>query len=45
MHNKSQYAPPPLRIRAFTDPKSTPIELFSDIQFWLTDSKIFLKAP
>ena len=26
-------------------PKGSPCELFSDIQFWLTDPKIFLKAP
>ena len=25
-------------------PKVSPFELFSDIQFWLTDPKIFLKA-
>ena len=27
------------------DPKSPPFVLFWDIHFWLTDPKIFLKAP
>ena len=30
--------------RFLAGPKGPPFELFSDIQFWLTDSKFFLKA-
>ena len=36
---------PPSRIQPLTDPKGPPLELLSDIQFWLTDPKFFLKAP
>ena len=32
-------------IRPHADPKVLPFVLFWDIPFWLTDHKIFLKAP
>ena len=31
-------------IRPLTDPKGPSFEIFSDIQFWLTDPKVFLKT-
>ena len=37
--------PPPSGIRPPADPKGPPFDTFSDIQFWPTDPKIFLKAP
>ena len=38
-------APPPSGIRPPADPKGTPFDTFSEIRFWPTDPKIFLKAP
>ena len=38
-------APPPSGIRPPADPKGTPFDTFSEIHFWRTDPKIFLKAP
>ena len=38
-------APPPSGIRPPADPKGPPFDTFSEIHFWPTDSKIFLKAP
>ena len=32
-------------IRPPADPKGTPFDTFSEIHFWRTDPKIFLKAP
>ena len=38
-------APPPLGIRPPADPKGPPpFDTFSEIHFWPTDPKIFLKA-
>ena len=37
--------PPPSGIRPPADPKGTPFDTFSEIHFWRTDPKIFLKAP
>ena len=36
---------PPLGIRPPADPKGPPFDTFSEIHFWRTDPKIFLKAP
>ena len=36
---------PPSGIRPPADPKSPPFDTFSEIHFWPTDPKIFLKAP
>ena len=38
-------APPPSGIRPPADPKGPPFDIFSEIHFWRTDPKIFLKAP
>ena len=38
-------APPPSGIRPPADPKGPPFDTFSEIHFWRTDPKIFLKAP
>ena len=38
-------APPPSGIRPSADPKGPPFDTFSEIHFWPTDPKIFLKAP
>ena len=38
-------APPPSGIRPPADPKGPPFDTFSEIHFWPTDPKIFLKAP
>ena len=35
----------PSGIRPPADPKGPPFDTFSEIHFWPTDSKIFLKAP
>ena len=35
----------PSGIRPPADPKGTPFDTFSEIHFWRTDPKIFLKAP
>ena len=35
----------PSAIRPPADPKGPPFVLFWDIHFWLTDLKIFVKAP
>ena len=35
----------PSGIRPPADPKGPPFDTFSEIHFWLTDPKIFLKAP
>ena len=37
--------PPPSGIRPPADPKGPPFDTFSEIHFWPTDPKIFLKAP
>ena len=37
--------PPPSGIPPPADPKGPPFDTFSEIHFWLTDPKIFLKAP
>ena len=37
--------PPPSGIRPPADPKGPPFDTFSEIHFWRTDPKIFLKAP
>ena len=37
--------PPPSGIRPPADPKGTPFDTFSEIHFWPTDPRIFLKAP
>ena len=37
--------PPPSGIRSPADPKGPPFDTFSEIHFWPTDPKIFLKAP
>ena len=37
--------PPPSGIRPPADPKGPPFDTFSEIHFWWTDPKIFLKAP
>ena len=37
--------PPPSGIRPPADPKGPPSDTFSEIHFWPTDPKIFLKAP
>ena len=37
--------PSPLGIRTPADPKSPPVVLISDIEFWLIDHKYFLRAP
>ena len=37
--------PSPSGIRPPADPKGPPFDTFSEIHFWLTDPKIFLKAP
>ena len=37
--------PPPSGIRPPADPKGPPFDTFSEIRFWPTDPKIFLKAP
>ena len=37
--------PPPSGIRPPADPKDLPFDTFSEIHFWPTDPKIFLKAP
>ena len=37
--------PPPSGIRPPVDPKGPPFDTFSEIHFWQTDPKIFLKAP
>ena len=37
--------PPPSGIRPPADPKGPPFDTFSEIPFWPTDPKIFLKAP
>ena len=36
---------PPSGIRPPADPKGPPFDTFSEIHFWPTDPKIFLKAP
>ena len=36
---------PPSWIRPPVDPKGPPFDNFSEIHFWPTDPKIFLKAP
>ena len=36
---------PPSGIRPPADPKGPPFDTFSEIHFWRTDPKIFLKAP
>ena len=36
---------PPSGIRPPPDPKGPPFDTFSEIRFWPTDPKIFLKAP
>ena len=36
---------PPSGIRPPADPKGLPFDTFSEIHFWPTDPKIFLKAP
>ena len=36
---------PPSGIRPPADPKGPPFDPFSEIHFWRTDPKIFLKAP
>ena len=36
---------PPSVIRPPADPKGHPFDTFSEIHFWPTDPKIFLKAP
>ena len=36
---------PPSGIRPPADPKGPPFDTFSEIYFWPTDPKIFLKAP
>ena len=38
-------APSPSGIRPPADPKGPPFDTFSEIHFWQTDPKIFLKAP
>ena len=38
-------APPPSGIRPPADQKGPPFDTFSEIHFWPTDPKIFLKAP
>ena len=35
----------PSGIRPPADPKGPPFDTFSEIRFWPTNSKIFLKAP
>ena len=37
--------PPPSGIRPPADPKGPPFDTFSEIHFWPTNPKIFLKAP
>ena len=37
--------PPPLRDSTLCRPKGSPFDTFSEIHFWPTDPKIFLKAP
>ena len=37
--------PPLSGIRPPADPKGPPFDTFSEIHFWPTDPKIFLKAP
>ena len=37
--------PPPSGIRPPADPKGPPFDTFSEIPFWPTDPKTFLKAP
>ena len=37
--------PPHSGIRPLTDPKGPPFDTFSEIHFWQTNPKIFLKAP
>ena len=37
--------PSPSGIRPPADPKGPPFDTFSEIPFWPTDPKIFLKAP
>ena len=37
--------PPPSGIRPPADPKGPPFDTFSEINFWRTEPKIFLKAP
>ena len=37
--------PPPPGIQPPTDPKGPSFDTFAEIHFWLTDPKIFLKAP
>ena len=37
--------PPPSGIRPHADLKGPPFILFRDIHFWLTDPKIFIRAP
>ena len=39
------FPPPPSGIRPPADPKGRPFDIFSEINFWPTDLKIFLKAP
>ena len=38
-------APPSSGFRPPADPKGLPFDTFSEIHFWPTDPKIFLKAP
>ena len=37
--------PPPSGIRLPADPKGPPFDTFSEIHFWPTDPKVFLRAP
>ena len=37
--------PPPSGIRPPADPKGPPFDTFSEIHFWPTDPKLFLRAP
>ena len=37
--------PPPSGIRPPADPKGPPFDTFSEILFWPTDPKVFLRAP
>ena len=37
--------PPPSGSRPPADPKGPPFDTFSEINFWPTDPKVFLKAP
>ena len=40
-----EWTPPSSAIRPPADPKIPPFDTFSEIHFWPTDPKVFLKAP